>query len=699
MSQCNNAVALHCRALKALWTSRVLAFLFLVLASAASAAETNTAGATADLTQLPLEALMEIKVPEVFAASKYSQSASAAPSSVTVVSAEEIKLYGYQTLADVMKSVQGFHVSSDRNYDFLGVRGVNLGDFNSRVLLLVNGHRVNNSVTDGAYFDNAFILDVDLIDQVEVVRGAGSVLYGNNAFFAVINVVTRKPSDINGLEVSAEYGAFDSYKGRLTFGKSFTNGLDLLLSGTVFDSQGEDHIYAKEFDSPALNHGVADHRDSESYYSAFGSIGYAGLSLEGAFNRRAKDNPTGQYSSGDLTNGVSTYNDSRLNTVDLRTYAALKFSHNFSDLLDVSAQVYYDRSEYEIGYPLTIIGGGSVLATSYTAEQDIGEWWGAEINLKYTLFEKHVLTVGAEYKDDFRLDQSTSDGNTGAPLPGGSTSTNRQSYGVYAQADIQILTNLHLNGGVRYDQYGPYDPSVNPRLALLYQPFEKTTAKAIYGTAFRAPNFWELTYSGFQNLQPEKITSYELVLEQGIGRHWRGSLSAFRNEMENLIIFQSGTFTNFNANTDGLELAMEGSWASGLRGRASYTLQRTENRSGSLALPDSPEHLLKFNLAVPLYKDKVFAGLEVQYTSSRSSLHSTTDASGQPLTVLGETTSDYPVVNLTLFSQKLVKNLEFSASIYNLFDEQYSDPSSHFHRQDTIVQQGRSFRLKLTYKF
>src|SRR4029077_12879088 len=125
--------------------------------------------------------------PEVFAASKYSQSASAAPSSVTVVSAEEIKLYGFQTLADVMRSVQGFHVSTDRNYDFLGVRGVNLGDFNSRVLLLVNGHRVNNSVTDGAYFDNAFILDVDLIEQVEVVRGAGSVLYGNNAFFAVIN--------------------------------------------------------------------------------------------------------------------------------------------------------------------------------------------------------------------------------------------------------------------------------------------------------------------------------------------------------------------------------------------------------------------------------------------------------------------------------------------------------------------------------
>ena len=68
--------------------------------------------------------------------------------------------------------------------------------------------------------------------------------------------------------------------------------------------------------------------------------------------------------------------------------------------------------------------------------------------------------------------------------------TNRQSYGVYLQGDFAVRTNLHFIGGVRYDQYGDFDPAVNPRLALIYNPLQKSTFKAIYGTAFRAPNFY-----------------------------------------------------------------------------------------------------------------------------------------------------------------------------------------------------------------
>ena len=90
-----------------------------------------------DLTELSLEALMEIEVPKVYGASKFEQKTTEAPSSITVISSDEIKRYGYRTLADVLQSVQGFHVSYDRNYAFLGARGVSLGDFNSRILLLV----------------------------------------------------------------------------------------------------------------------------------------------------------------------------------------------------------------------------------------------------------------------------------------------------------------------------------------------------------------------------------------------------------------------------------------------------------------------------------------------------------------------------------------------------------------------------------
>ena len=113
---------------------------------------------------------MEIEIPKVYGVSKFEQKTTEAPSSVTVITSDEIKRYGHRTLGDVLQSVQGFHVSYDRNYAYLGTRGVSLGDFNSRILLLVNGHRVNNNLTDGAYIDTAFILDVDLIDRVEIIR-------------------------------------------------------------------------------------------------------------------------------------------------------------------------------------------------------------------------------------------------------------------------------------------------------------------------------------------------------------------------------------------------------------------------------------------------------------------------------------------------------------------------------------------------
>jgi outer membrane receptor for ferrienterochelin and colicins len=670
------------------WALFALAF---ALAPAFSAEVSNPP--KTDLTEVPLEALMQMDVPKVVGASKFEQKTTEAPASVTVVSNEEIKRYGYRTLAEILESAQGFYVSYDHNYSFLGVRGMSLGDFNSRVLVLVDGHRINSSVTDGAYIETAFILDVDLIDRVEIIRGPGSVLYGNNAFFAVINVLTRQPGQLNGFEASGEYGEFDTYKARASFGKAFTNGLNVLLSGTYYHSDGVGDIFFRQFDTPAQNNGVASDKDGDWYASTFGSLGYSDFSLEGAFIHREKYNPTAQY--------YTTFNDSRLKTTDERGYAALKFAHSFPEIVDVSARVSYDRSYYKIGYPFSTVDSTGTVETplAFYEETDIGDWFTAELQFNKRLWDRHILTVGAEYRDDFNLDQSTVDGHTGQPVPGGSNHQTRQSYGVYAQGDFQLRTNLHFNGGVRYDQYGDYDASVNPRLALIYQPFEKSTLKAIYGTAFRAPNFWELTYSGFQNLKPEEITGYELVYEQGIGRYLRGSLSGFYNEMDKLIVFESGTYTNFDAEAKGLEVALEGNWPGGTMTRASYTLEATHNRSSSLDLPDSPEHLVKLNLSVPVWQEKVFAGIEFQYTSSRDSLHNTTDANGQPLTVMGQTAAGFTVVNLTLFSRNLLKNLEFSASVYNLLDKQYSDPASHFHKQDLIPQNGRTFRVKLTYRF
>jgi len=648
--------------------------MFLVLA--ARAAETTSDQKPSGLADLSLEALMEIEVPKVYGASKIEQKATEAPSSITVITSDEIKRYGYRTLADALQSVQSFHVSYDRNYAFLGARGVSLGDFNDRMLVLVDSHRINNNYNDGAFIDTAFLLDLDLIDRIEVIRGPGSVLYGNNAFFGVINVITRQGKQLNGAEVSGAFGTFDTYQGRVSVGKLFTNGVQLLLSGTLYDSDGAERLFYKEFNAPTNNNGVAQNMDGDSFRSFFGSLNYRDFTLAGAFNRREKVNPTAIYAP------FTVFNDPRLRTTDEQSYTSLKYVHSFPEVVDVTAQVYYDRYDHEIGYPS---------AATFVTEKDVGEWWGAELQLNKRLWDRHIVTLGAEYRNDFLQEQSVSGQD---PKIGG-----RQSHGVYAQGDFAVLTNLHFNGGVRYDQYGEFDPAFNPRLALIYNPVEKSTIKALYGTAFRAPSFYEITTSDHV-LEPEGITSYELVYEQEIGRHLRSSISGFYNQMNDLLVFSSGTFTNFDAETKGLELALAGSWTNGIRGRLSYSLQETRNHSLAWEMPDSPTHLVKCNLSVPLYRDKIFAGVEFLYTSNRRSLDNTVDkVTGQPLTIQGENAAGFGIVNLTLFSQNLVKNLEFSASVYNLLDRKYADPASTFHTQDTLERDGRSFRIKLTYRF
>src|SRR5579862_1145842 len=177
---------------------------------------------------LSLEELLDTKV---YSASKYEQKVAEAPSSIVVITAEDIRKYGYRTLMDVLATLPGFYVQGHGSYTSLGVRGFSPpGDANSRILLLVNGHALNGNIDDSAPLDYTFPIDMDLIDRIEIVRGPSSSLYGADAFFAVVNVITRTGKD-KGATVSGEGGSLGTYKQTATYGLDH-NGTQALLSGT-----------------------------------------------------------------------------------------------------------------------------------------------------------------------------------------------------------------------------------------------------------------------------------------------------------------------------------------------------------------------------------------------------------------------------------------------------------------------------------
>jgi outer membrane receptor for ferrienterochelin and colicins len=648
----------------------------------------------AALKSLSLEDLAAVQVDTVVGASKHEQKVTEAPSAVSIVTADDIKKQGYCTLSDVLRSVRGFYTTYDRGYNAIGTRGMNIpGDFGGRLLITVDGHRMNDPIYDTAASGMDFILDVDLIERVEVIRGPGSSLYGNNAFLGVINVITRKGADVNGAEVSGSAGGvagtFDTYTGRFTYGNKFTNGVELMVSGTYYDSAGDRSLYYPEFAS--INNGIAQNMDGGWAGSGFASISWKGLSLEGGYVNREKTWPTAPYST---ATAITIFNDPAFVTTDKRGYANLQFLHTFENEWELLTSVSYDYYQYGGVYPYDYLDPlyPRTLNEDYAQSQSVG----ALVQVTKTFFEKHRVTAGAEVRYDFQLDQRNADLDPPATYLNSNESAN--TYGLFAQDEFQILKNLALTAGVRYDAFSTFGDTINPRAALIYHPWEPSTFKLIYGSAYRAPNAYENYYTSTQNkrnpdLQPETIRSYEVVYEQRVGQHWSGSASLFYNDMKDLIHQQQDPADGllYFANVDsvqaaGAEFEIAAQWASGLRGRASYTYTHTEDSTTGQRLSNSPEHLGQLQLSVPLYRDKLFASMELEAMSDRQ-------------TVRGNNVGPVWLVNATLFSQKIIKNLEFSASIYNLLGQHYSDPTSADFTQDSIQQDGRQFRLKLTYKF
>ena len=631
------------------------------------------------------EAALFQEIPSVFGAAKYEQKINEAPSAVTIITADHIKKYGYRTLAQVLQSAPGLFTTNDRNYEYVGIRGFNMpGDYNSRLLLLVDSHRINDPVYDGAAVGTDSPVDVDLIDRVEIIRGPSSSLYGTNAFFGVINVITKRGRDIKGTELSGETSSYTSNKGRLTYGNKFQSGLEFIVSGSYYYSGGQPSLFYKEFDTPAQNNGLAQKMDQDRAYNYFAKASYGEFTLQGGYVGRKKRVPTAAF--------ATIFNNGRDATTDNRGYLDLKYQHEFGNHLTVKGRLYYDRYYYRGDY--LIDNPPPTLNQDFLHTDQVG----GELTMIKRLFDTHKVTLGSEYRNQFRMDQSNKD--VEPPVTYLDDRRKSDIWALYAQDEFAITDSLILNAGVRHDHYSTFGGTTNPRVGLIYT-WRDTTAKLLYGRAFRAPNPFEQFYvastanKANPALKPEIIHTYELVLEQYVSRHVRASSSLYYYEIDKLISQEEdpsdGLLVYQNKDriqAKGLELAVEGKWPSGWEGRFSYAMQeaREQEAGESERLESSPQHLAMGNVIMPIVTDKIFAGIQTRYMSSRK-----TEAEANSKNVF--------LTNVTLFTQQLVTGWEFSAQLNNLFDYRYGDPASGEHRQDTIEQDGRTFWLKLKYRY
>ncbi|ATQ78368.1 TonB-dependent receptor [Massilia violaceinigra] len=641
-----------------------------------------------DLNALPIEQLLNL---EIITASKFAQKISEAPSSVSVITAEDIRRFGYRSLADILRSVRGVYVTDDRNYSYVGTRGSGRpGDFNTRLLILVDGRRLNDMVFDQGAVGTEFPIDVSLVERVEFVPGPGSAMYGSSAFFGVVNVLTKTGATHQGTTVSASAASAGTRKARLASGFARANGIDLLLGASWLERKGSDQ-YFPEYDDAAHNFGVARNLDHDGYKRAFAKLSWGSVAASAYLGRRTRGISTASYG--------QQFNDPRSRTVDEYASASASWQAALSPTLEVHAGVNLHRYRYQGTY--------IYVPDSATVNIDAAEsrTVASEVRLLSTAFRNHKIIAGAEYASDGKrmLSNHDLDPYTFSLL----SDSPKKRAGVYLQDEFRLGERVILNAGLRHDHDDEGGGVSNPRIALIVKAAAHTTLKALYGTAYRSPNAYERYYAtntGFKlnpALRPEHIKTYELIGEYFPSENFRASASVFQYRFTDLIALATDPLDSKlvqsnidSARSKGAEFEAEWLRDDGSSLKTSVSLQYVHNGANGEWLSNSPRQLFKLNYAKPLRRDTLRAALEYQFTSRRR-----TAADGH--------IGGFGLFNVTVLGHPMGKHLELSASIYNLLDKHYADSASEEHYDSSsparhlnaIGQDGRSWRLQASYTF
>jgi outer membrane receptor for ferrienterochelin and colicins len=639
---------------------------------------------TKDLLLMPLDQLVNI---EVISASRFKQKSSEAPSAVEVVTADDIRSFGWRTLADALNAIRGLTVRNDRTYSFLGNRGFSrTGDFTSRILVMVNGRRMNDAVYDAGFIGEEFILDMNLVDHIEYIPGSGSSVYGANALLGVVNVITKKGNDFNGVKLTGEVGSQDTYRGRATFGKQWENGADLLLNASHFFSNGPKNLFFPEFSN--INNGIAQDMDMERSSRLYGQLSYKDFTLRAGLVNRYKRVPTASFG--------ALFNDKAFSNTDQQAYIDLDYNTQVNNDLGLQVRGFHHWYDYHSLQPYDFNMGTPPVARVVNYDAVDSRWWGGELKLTGTQFDHHKWIAGLDLQYDQRQHLVNFDIQ---PYQLYNNSQDRGwRAGVYVQDEYRITDNLLLNVGLRLDHHHLIKTlQLNPRIGLIWNITPTLTSKLLYGSAFRAPNIYErdleipaFNFKKNPSNREELIKSYEAVVEWYPENGLKLLGTVFYNDLTKVLVQDqnSGKFVNSGAfQTYGFELEGEKRWESGRLLKLSWThnYTRDETLNGGSWAPDSPKNLVKLHYAEPLFGDIMRLGFEELFVDQRRTLGN-------------NIAPGYHLFNINLAVTKPLYGFQASLGLYNVLDQHFKVLGDNS-PLDTLSMDGRTVRFRLEYGF
>ncbi|MDH5719824.1 MAG: TonB-dependent receptor [Spirochaetia bacterium] len=675
-----------------------------------------------DFEDLTLEELMEV---QVISATRSEQPLYKAPSVVTVITREQILKRGYRSIVDILKDVMGIDIIDNVGRNELGIRGINnKSDYGKRVLMLLNGHDMSWKQFSRTRIHQA-VVNIEDIKRIEIIKGPGSAVWGDSAILGIINIITRKPNEIDGFEISAGAGISDAsshnYYESIIYGKEYDigEGLKLYFSAAGYRDNTTKDRKLKEY-SQIMGESIFADGQKQSNYTLYGNISYWNLTLTGYKSKFDVYWP--------LASWGLTADDTRL-VLD-KWFTKLSFDRALTDKVRLEISGSFDRYEF---------GNGSQYESKpgYDGQPAMGwfirrmlasdDFIESEAILHYNILKNLKLTGGFEYEylDTLRWHYpEKTDGTTDQYWVDNPPEFKTSNLAGFAQGQYHPHEMLGITAGFRYDYHSVYKGVFSPRLGMVLNPVKSLTAKVLYGESFYGPSIHELYYVkkngsyGNPELKPEIVKTYEAALEYRYNKIFKSEVTLFQNTLTDIIAYEltpeaeiAGDWGSYapaagssynqyqnigTARVRGVETQLSANPFKALQLSVYVTYRDPVNLDTKERLENTAKISGGGVVNIFLF-DKLNINFNMRYVGDRISIREI-DRSNPPYPLLPQDfdrkTKPYFAADLTFRAANLfIKGFEITAGVNNIFDKEYYDPG----RVEDYPQMGRNYNLNLRY--
>ena len=517
----------------------------------------------------------------VTSATKTTQKLKDVTSNMNVITAQEIEERHYTTVTEALNSLPG--VSFTSNGGLGKSTSVRLRGFDAkRVLVLIDGIRYNEPVgLNGAQFEHLMITD---IEQIEVIKGAQSGIWGADASAGVINIITKKAQKGLHFQASEEFGSFNTTKAHA--GASYkTDDYYFKVNHTQTHTNG--------FTAAAPYGEDINQYEDDGYYNKTTNI-------QAGFNINASNKIDLSHSIIDARSQFDTKSNPNIleNQSSVKNrFSSLNFNHidSFNEV-----NLYAKKSSFQ-RESLSAFNG---IVTAFPFDSEIKEYG---LNSKIPYAENSFLLVGGDYKE-FEYKNAINQSYTNKAL----FITNSNTISGVLGGTSTITESL------RHDQYSTFDNKTTGKIGLkhIHENIKGLTTSINYGTAYNIPTLYNLydPFSGDLNLIPETTKGYDATIQ-----YKDVSITYFDNKIENLLDFNTATFKYDNllgtSKIKGYELAYNSTIGEEIATTLSYTKIDTQDNQGFI-LARRPKESIKFGLDYYGIED-VHLGVNGEYVGDR----------------------------------------------------------------------------------